>query len=79
MTVSVAVPLQMCGCRRGYMTVLLLAFYQLCTSAVAAAEGAGAAASGWRSWRAPWPLVAPLLALPLRSGGLLWRGDLNNR
>jgi hypothetical protein len=62
----------------GYMTVLLLAFYQLCTSAVAAAEGRG------RGERLAFmagtlALVAPLLALPLRSGGLLWRGDLNHR
>lgn len=60
------------------MTVLLLAFYQLCTSAVAAAEGRG------RGERLAFmagtlALLAPLLALPLRSGGLLWRGDLNDR
>jgi hypothetical protein len=60
------------------MTVLLLAFYQLCTSAVAASEGRPRA-ERLAFMAGTLALVAPLLALPLRSGGLLWRGDLNNR
>lgn len=60
------------------MMVLLLAFYQLCTSAVAASDEAS------RGERLAFMagtlvLVTPLLAPPLRSGGLLWRGDLNDR
>lgn len=58
--------------------MLLLAFYQLCISAVATSDE-----------RTPLErrlfltgtlaLTLPLLLLPLRSGGLLWRGDLNDR
>lgn len=60
------------------MTVLLLAFYQLCTSAVSASDERSHA-ERLAFTAGTLALVLPLLALPLRSGGLLWRGDLNDR
>lgn len=62
----------------GYMTVLLLAFYQLCTSAVSASDKRSHF-ERLTFMVGTLALVLPLLALPLRSGGLLWHGDLNNR